>query len=160
MAIVCDKYRLEFLTQIVVVVEGFERNAVAISQVPDWDVLLLTLINRSRSSFSESSSQPSSSSPSPSPPPPSSSPTPSSSDDEKIVIRISHRIVAAVARAHLSVTCGWKIICGCLDLACRLVEGQPEKSNRESLPLSPGKGGARGHLDGLSFVLDSLTRQV
>jgi hypothetical protein len=49
MSVVCDDHRLEFLTQLVVVVEASERNAVALSQVAEWDVLLLTLINRTRS---------------------------------------------------------------------------------------------------------------
>jgi hypothetical protein len=155
MAIVCDAQRLEFLTQIVVAVEASERNAVAISQVVEWDVLLLTLVNRSRSSFSESSFSLFA---------PSSSSSPSIDDDEKIVVRISHRIVSAVACAHLNVTCGWKIICGCLDLACRLIVGQPEKSAGETHGLPPGMSsmnrGSIGQMDGLTFVLGCLIRQV
>ncbi len=133
MSVVCDGHRLEFLTQLVVVIEASERNAVAISQVAEWDVLLLTLINRSRSV---------------------------SDDDELIVACITHRIVAAVAQAHLVVTCGWKIICGCLDLACRLVVGQPDKSAPKSHGASPPKTGVAGQLEGLSFVLGGLIRQV
>lgn len=132
MSVVCDSHRLEFLTQLVVVIEASERNAVAVSQVAQWDVILLTLINRSRSV---------------------------SDDDELIVACITHRIVAAVAQAHLGVTCGWKIICGCLDLACRLVVGQPDKSAPKSNGASP-KTGVAGQLEGLSFVLGCLTRQV
>jgi hypothetical protein len=132
MSIVCDSQRLEFLSQLVVVIEACERNAVALSQVSEWDMLLLTLINRSRAV---------------------------SEDDELIVASLTHRIVAAVAQAHLGVTCGWKIICGCLDLACRLVVGQPDKS-APKFSGSFSKAGVMGHMEGLSFVMGCLIRQV
>ena len=147
MILVCDTHRLEFLTQLVVVIENSDRNAVAISQVAEWDVFLLTLINRSRPS--ELSLLP---------------PPHINHDDARIVASMSHRVVAAVARAHLGVTCGWKIVCGCLDLSCRLVAGQPadqpDRSARQTPGLSPMNQGASGHLDGLTFVLDVLIRQV
>jgi hypothetical protein len=145
--LVCNTHRLEFLTQLVVVIENSDRNAVAISQVAEWDVFLLTLINRCRPSGLSLLSPPH-----------------SNHDDGRIVASMAHRVVAAVARAHLGVTCGWKIVCGCLDLSCRLVAGQPadqpDRSARQTPGLSSINQGASGHLDGLTFVLDVLIRQV